>query len=107
MQKIAHSIDTLNDAIGRYASWCAIALVLLQFLVVVLRYVFGVGVIMMQEGVVYLHATLFMLGAAYTLKYDGHVRVDVFYREAKPRTKALVNLFGSTGESHERHGVSI
>lgn len=95
MQKIAHSIDTLNDAIGRYASWCAIALVLLQFLVVVLRYVFGVGVIMMQEGVVYLHATLFMLGAAYTLKYDGHVRVDVFYREAKPRTKALVNLFGS------------
>ena len=95
MQKFAHHIDAINDAIGRYAAWCAVALVVLQFTVVVLRYVFGVGVIMMQEGVVYLHATLFMLGAAYTLQYGGHVRVDVFYREAKPRTKAYLDIFGA------------
>ncbi len=95
MQKLSQRIDRLNDLIGRYAAWCAIALVLLQFTVVVLRYVFGVGVIMMQEGVIYLHAALFLLGGAYTLQYGGHVRVDVFYREAKPRTKAMVDIFGA------------
>ena len=95
MQQLAQRIDALNEAIGRYAAWCAVVLVMVQFAVVVLRYVFGVGVIMMQEGVVYLHATLFLLGAAYTLKHEGHVRVDIFYREATPRRKALVDVFGA------------
>ena len=95
MHRLAQRIDILNETVGRYAAWCAVALVVLQFSVVVLRYVFGIGVIMMQEGVVYLHATLFLMGSAYTLKHGGHVRVDVFYREASLRKKAWVNLFGS------------
>jgi len=69
--------------------------VLIQFLIVVGRYVFGVGSIWFQELIIYMFGFLFMLGAAYTLRHDGHVRVDIFYREAPARTKALVNLVGS------------
>jgi len=70
-------------------------MVLVQFLVVLLRYVFSVNFIFMQESVVYLHATLFMMGAAYTLLHEGHVRVDIFYRTAPRRAKAYIDLAGS------------
>ncbi len=70
-------------------------MVLVQFVVVVLRYVFGYGSIFMQESILYMHGTLFMLGAGFTLLHQGHVRVDVFYREAHPRTKAKIDLFGA------------
>lgn len=88
-------IDALNDRIGKAVSWVAIVMVLVQFSVVVLRYTFGLGFIWMQESVVYLHATLFMLGASYTLLHEGHVRVDIFYRTAAPRKKAMVDLVGA------------
>ncbi|MCY4479615.1 MAG: TRAP transporter small permease subunit [Rhodospirillales bacterium] len=87
-------IDAVNEHVGRVASWLALLMVLLQFIVVVLRYIFGVGFIAMQEGVIYLHATLFMVGAGYTLLHGGHVRVDIFYRDARPRRRALVDLLG-------------
>jgi TRAP-type mannitol/chloroaromatic compound transport system permease small subunit len=62
-----------------------------------MRYVFGYGSIMMQESVIYLHAILFMIGSGYTLLHNGHVRLDIFYRDASIRTKALVDLWGSIG----------
>lgn len=95
MRVVAGFIDSLNEWIGRSVSWLALLIVLVQFLVVVGRYVFGIGSIWMQELITYMFGFLFMLGAAYTLRHDGHVRVDIFYREAEPRTKALVNLIGS------------
>jgi TRAP-type mannitol/chloroaromatic compound transport system permease small subunit len=95
MRAVAGFIDALNERIGRAVSWLALLIVLLQFLIVVGRYVFGVGSIWFQELIIYMFGFMFMLGAAYTLRHDGHVRVDIFYREAKPRTKALVNLAGS------------
>ncbi|MBL4693063.1 MAG: TRAP transporter small permease subunit [Magnetovibrio sp.] len=70
-------------------------MVMTQFMVVVLRYVFSLNFIMMQEAVVYLHATLFMIGSAYTLLHDGHVRVDIFYRTASVRVKAMVDCAGA------------
>ncbi len=73
----------------------ALALVVVTFTVVMLRYVFQLGWIAMQESILYLHASLFLLGAAYTLKQDGHVRVDIIYRGLSARGKALVNLLGS------------
>jgi len=88
-------IDRLNDVVGRVVSSLAVFMVLTQFAVVVLRYVFSLNFIIVQESVVYLHATLFMLGAAYTLVHEGHVRVDIFYRTASPRQKACVDLIGS------------
>jgi TRAP-type mannitol/chloroaromatic compound transport system permease small subunit len=95
MRAVASFIDALNERIGRAVSWLALLIVLVQFLIVVGRYVFGVGSIWFQELIIYMFGFLFMLGAAYTLRHDGHVRVDIFYREALPRTKALVNLLGS------------
>ncbi|PLX35974.1 MAG: C4-dicarboxylate ABC transporter permease [Hyphomicrobiales bacterium] len=95
MRALAAAIDAVNDRIGRFVAWFALLIVLVQFVVVVGRYVFGMGSIWMQESIVYMHALLFMLAAAYTLHDDGHVRVDIFYREANPRLKAMVNLVGS------------
>ncbi|MCF8477309.1 MAG: TRAP transporter small permease subunit [Pseudolabrys sp.] len=95
MDRFADSIDRLNTAIGRAAAWLALVIVLLQFALVVARYVFGVGSIWLTETVIYAHATLFMLAAAWTLRAGGHVRVDVFYAEAAPRTRALIDLGGA------------
>jgi TRAP-type mannitol/chloroaromatic compound transport system permease small subunit len=92
---IADGIDRLVAAIGRAVAWLALAIVLLQFAVVVLRYVFGIGSIWLSESVIYGHATMFMLAAAWTLQAGGHVRVDIFYADASPRTRALVDLLGS------------
>ena len=94
LQRLAQGIDNLNDVVGKAAAWTALAMVLIQFIVVVMRYVFGLGSIMMQESVVYLHAFLFMVGAGYTLLHGGHVRVDVFYREASERWKSRIDLAG-------------
>ena len=95
VQRVIAWIDTANDLIGRVVSSLALFMVLVQFCVVVLRYVFGLSFIWMQESVMYLHATLFMLGAAYTLLHEGHVRVDIFYRTASPKTKARVDCIGA------------
>jgi TRAP-type mannitol/chloroaromatic compound transport system permease small subunit len=92
---LADGIDRLNTAIGRAASWCALAIVLIGFAVVLLRYVLGLGSIWLQESILYFHAALFLLAAAWTLKDGGHVRVDVFYADAWPRTKAWVDLLGA------------
>jgi len=92
---VARAIDSLNEVIGRAVSWLALALVLIQFTVVILRYVFGIGSIFLQESLLYFHGALFMLAAGYTLLHDGHVRVDIFYRDASLRYRALVDLGGS------------
>lgn len=89
------TIDRLNDAVGRGVAWLTLAMVLITFAVVLLRYVFAIGWVWMQESYVWLHGVVFMLGAGYTLLHQGHVRVDIFYRDAAPRWKALVDLFGS------------
>jgi TRAP-type mannitol/chloroaromatic compound transport system permease small subunit len=70
-------------------------MVLVTFAVVVLRYAFNTGWIAMQESITYLHATVFMLGAAYTFKHDGHVRVDIFYQKFGDKGRAWVNLVGT------------
>ena len=95
LQSLAAQIDKVNHAIGRSAAWLALLMVLVQFSGVVLRYVFGIGSIMMQEAIVYMHGVLFMMAAADTLLQDEHVRVDIFYARASTRRKALINLLGS------------
>jgi TRAP-type mannitol/chloroaromatic compound transport system permease small subunit len=92
---IAERIDRAMAAIGRAAAWLALAVVLLQFGVVLLRYVFGAGSLWLQESVVYAHAGLFMLAAAWTLAAGGHVRVDILYARATPRQQALIDLVGT------------
>ncbi len=89
-------IDRFSEATGRTASWLTLAMVLVTFVIVVMRYVFDVGLIWLQESLTWLHAVVFMLGAAYTLQQEQHVRVDIFYREMSDRRRAWVNLLGVT-----------
>ncbi|MDJ0683299.1 MAG: TRAP transporter small permease subunit [Alphaproteobacteria bacterium] len=94
LTRVARAIDGFNQSVGMSVAWLAILMVCVQFFVVLLRYVFGYGSIFMQESILYMHGFLFCLGAGYTLLHGGHVRVDVFYREALPETKAKVDIFG-------------
>src|ERR1700734_4016389 len=95
LQHIADGIDRMNAAIGWAAAWCCLFIVLVEFAVVVMRYGLGIGSIALQDSVLYAHAALFMLAAAWTLQVGGHVRVDIFYAQASPRTKALIDLVGA------------
>ena len=92
---VAEYIDRIIAAIGRIAAWAVLVVVLVEFTVVLLRYGLGVGSIWLQETVVYAHAALFMLAAAWTLAAGGHVRVDIFYARASARHKAWVDLLGT------------
>ncbi len=79
---------------GKAAAWLTLFMVIVTFIVVVMRYVFDAGLIWLQESVIWMHAVVFMLGAAYTLQQEDHVRVDVFYRDMSPRGRALIDLLG-------------
>jgi TRAP-type mannitol/chloroaromatic compound transport system permease small subunit len=88
-------IDSINAFLCRLVSWFTLFMVLLTLLIVVLRYGFNLGWIAMQESVMYLHGMVFLLGAAHTLRVNGHVRVDIFYRRFSPKKQAKVDIFGS------------
>jgi TRAP-type mannitol/chloroaromatic compound transport system permease small subunit len=88
-------IDRLSVAVGRVVAWLTLAMVVGMFLIVLLRYLFAVGFIWMQESVTWMHATIFMLGAAWALRSGDHVRVDVFYKKMSPRRQGWVDLLGT------------
>jgi TRAP-type mannitol/chloroaromatic compound transport system permease small subunit len=90
--KIADVIDAISYRIGHVVKWLAVSLVLIQFVVVLLRYAYSSSFIWMQESVIYVHATLFMMAIGYTYLIDAHVRVDVFYARWSSRAKALADL---------------
>ena len=92
---LVETLETVGIWTGRIVSWLSLFMVLTTFLVVVLRYAFDLGWIAMQESVTYMHATLFMLGASYTLQRNGHVRVDIFYQKLSRRGRAWVDLLGT------------
>jgi TRAP-type mannitol/chloroaromatic compound transport system permease small subunit len=95
MSSLADRIDRLTSAIGRAAAWLCLFMVLVQFAVVLMRYFLGIGSIWLQESILYAHGALFLLVAAWTLAVGGHVRVDIFYSAASPRSKAWVDLLGA------------
>ena len=94
MDRIANVIDSINTVTALVVRWLALFMVLIQFFIVLGRYVFGVNSIAAQESVLYLHATLFMLGAGYTLLLDKHVRVDVFFANFTAKTQRRIDIFG-------------
>lgn len=95
MTDLAERLDTVNLCVGNVVRWFAVIMVALQFGVVLLRYVFGVSFIFLDEGVLYLHCALFMLGGGYTLLVDRHVRVDIFYSRWSRPKQAKLNVFGA------------
>jgi TRAP-type mannitol/chloroaromatic compound transport system permease small subunit len=88
-------IDKLNTTIGKAVSWLSLLLVLVIVVDVAMRYIFSITSAASFELEWHLFAVIFLLGAAYTLQQDKHVRVDVFYHRFSERGKAWVNLFGS------------
>lgn len=93
--RLTAALDAFAEHTGRLISWLTFAMVLATVAVVVLRYAAGVGLIWLQESVNWMHSIVFLLGAAYTLKADEHVRVDVFYRGMSGRGRAIVDLAGT------------
>ena len=91
---VIKSINGMTDFLGRAVSLLTVVMVATVLIVVVTRYFLQIGSIALQESVTYLHATVFLLGIAYTLKQGGHVRVDIFYRQFSLRRKALVDFCG-------------
>ena len=92
---ILQTINKINIRIGKLFSWALLFMVLLTCIIVVLRYIFNIGFIWMQELVRYLYASVFMLCAAFTLAEDEHVRVDIFYSKLDNKSKAIINIIGS------------
>ncbi len=91
---IVRAISVLNAAIGQVFSWLALAMVIVCFTVVVQRYVFSTSLIWMQDLYVWLNGAMFTAVAGFALLRNDHVRVDIFYRPARTRSKAIVDLFG-------------
>lgn len=87
-------LDGVSQTTGMVVRWLALAMVLIQFVIVVARYVFGLSDVAVQESVLYLHATLFMIGAGYTLLVNAHVRVDIFYSRLGAAGQRRIDLFG-------------
>ena len=96
IKNLINAIDTLNEAIGRAASWLVLAMVLLICYDVTMRYFFHQGSVALQELEWHLFALIFLLGSAFTLKYDNHVRVDILYQSQylSNEHRALINVFG-------------
>lgn len=92
---LCQSIDRFTETCGRWLAYLNLAMVLLICCVVVLRYAFNQTYVPLQESILYLHATLFMLASAYTLKQDAHVRVDILYRNFSTRQRAWIDLLGT------------
>jgi TRAP-type mannitol/chloroaromatic compound transport system permease small subunit len=86
--------DRISNITGKATSWLTLAMVIFTAIIVVMRYVFDTGFIWMQESVTWMHAAVFMIGAAYTLLHEEHVRVDIFYRKMSDRGRAVVDLLG-------------
>ena len=80
---------------GQSVAWLTLAMVLLTFAIVVLRYGFNLGWIWLQESLTYLHVAVFTVAAAWTLQLDGHVRVDIFYAAMPEKKRALVDFLGT------------
>ena len=95
LKKISTFINNFNLKIGELFSWLLLCMVLLTCLIVILRYLFNIGFIWMQELVRFFYAAVFMLCAAYTLVENAHVRVDIFYSKMSEKNKNLVNILGS------------
>ena len=95
MQNLIKYIENFIDWTGRAISWLTLGMVLTTFTVVFLRYVFDTGWIALQESISYMHALVFLIGAAYTLKHNEHVRVDIIYEKLSKKNQAWIDLTGN------------
>lgn len=93
---LAERIDAFNDLVGRWAAWCTLAIVVLVACNVTLRYLFRIGEVWLQELEWHLLSPIALIGMAYAMRYNEHVRVDMFYEKFRPQTRAWVDLAAAT-----------
>ncbi len=86
--------DKIIDKIGKLCAYLMLLMMLNVFYDVIMRYIFREGSIAMQELEWHIFSVIILLGMSYTLKEDGHVRVDVLYDRWKPKTQAIINIVG-------------
>ena len=94
LKNLCYTINYINKIAGFICALLVVLMSLNVFLVVVLRYLFGISFIWMQETYVWMHAYIFMLGAGFTYLNDDHVRIDIIYRSSSKLYKALVDSIG-------------
>lgn len=92
--KLSGLIDRINEKVGRGVAWTTAGLVTLVFIDVVMRYLLNISYVAAQEMEWHLFGFIFLIGAGYTLRHEGHVRVDIIYQRLGDKGKAWVNLFG-------------
>ena len=97
LNKTIRIIDAVSEWTGRAIAWLVLAMVLIIVYDISMRYLFHIGSVALQELEWHLFSLVFLFGAAYTLKHDGHVRVDIFYqsRWMNYRRRAYIDLFGT------------
>ncbi len=98
--KISRLIDSINEGIGRLTYWLVLVMILISTWNVAGRYIGRwLGEKLTSNGLLetqwYLFDIIFLLGAAYGLKHNEHVRVDLFYKDFNRRKKALINIIGT------------
>lgn len=94
LKLVSKKADSLIELIGKVSSILIFFLILMITLSVVLRYFFSIGYVWLQDLYIWMHASIILLGVSFTLKHNGHVRIDLFYRNASDRYKNIVNIFG-------------
>ena len=95
MKNIANLFDSINRYTGYLCAFLVVLMTLNVFIVVFLRYLFGISFIWLQETYVWMHAYIFMAGAGFTYLNDAHVRIDIIYRSSSKVYKAIVDLVGN------------
>jgi len=96
LSRLIRIIDRVSDVTGNAIAWLTVAMMVLTCATVTARYVLNLGSVALQESVMYLHGIVFMLAIGYTLRHDGHVRVDVLSNRFSRRTRAIIELAGTT-----------
>jgi len=94
LRGISRFIDSINEWVGRGIAWVTLLMVLVVFTDVVMRYLFNTSYVFTQELEWHLFSVVFLVGAGYTLLYDGHVRVDIIYQAVSEKSRAWINLIG-------------
>lgn len=94
LARFADWIDAINESIGRGVAWLTLFMVLMQFVIVMMRYVFGIASIFLQESMFYMHSIVFLAAAGYALLHGSYVRIDIFYAKVTTRGKAVIDFLG-------------
>ncbi len=93
--KISALIDSFSEVTGKAVSWLTLVMVVLVTVDVLLRYMFHISFVAVQELEWHLFALVFLLGGGYTLRHNAHVRVDVIYQRLGRKARAWINIIGT------------